>query len=304
MQQDYSDIRWNVRHRLEFVEFKLYWDGQVNRGDLTAFFGISEPQASADFSRYMELAPSNIFYDKSRKAYLPHKNFDPKFWEADAREYLSHLRLIADNVEDEENNWIGVIPSYSAIPLLRRKMSVEILKPTVDAIKNKLVIKIFYASLSNPIPRWRWISPHSLAFDGRRWHVRSWCHLHNDFRDFVFARIYRVGEVKNSEIDPKIDLEWNRKIYLNIIPNPHLDNDQKKIIELEYGMESGQLLVNTRISLIFYLKEYLNLKENPDPKNARSEHLYLKNADKVNEEIEKAKKDTKAQLDLINFKLE
>jgi len=304
MQHNFYNLRWSVRRRLEFIEFRIYWDGQVNRGDLTNFFDISEPQASADLSRYMELAPGNIFYDKSLKKFIPENNFEPKLCKINAREYLTHLRLIADNVEDKKNNWIGIAPNFDALPILRRKMSVDILKPIVNAIKNKFVIKIFYASLKNPIPNWRWISPHALAFDGRRWHVRAWCHKHNDFRDFVIARIYYIGDVRKSDIDPKIDLEWCKTIYLRLIPNPHLSKDQKKIIELEYGMESGQLLVNTRISLVFYLIEYLNLKKEPNPDDAIAEHLYLDNIDYVNSQLDKAKNDAKIQLEAINFKLE
>ena len=29
-----SDLKWGVRKRLEFIEFRLFWDGRLNRGDL------------------------------------------------------------------------------------------------------------------------------------------------------------------------------------------------------------------------------------------------------------------------------
>ena len=59
------DLRWGVERRLEFAEFRIVWDGRLNRNDITEFFGISTPQAAADISRYQELAPNNITYDKS-----------------------------------------------------------------------------------------------------------------------------------------------------------------------------------------------------------------------------------------------
>ena len=49
--------KWGQAQRLEFIEFRLYWEGKLNRRDLIDFFGISTPQASLDLARYMEFAP-------------------------------------------------------------------------------------------------------------------------------------------------------------------------------------------------------------------------------------------------------
>ena len=35
-------LRWGVERRLEFIDFRLFWDGRINRGDLTEQFGISD----------------------------------------------------------------------------------------------------------------------------------------------------------------------------------------------------------------------------------------------------------------------
>jgi len=64
--------RWSQERRLEFIDYRLRWDGRLNRSDLIEFFGISVPQASLDIARYTELAPSNICYDASaRTVYCP-----------------------------------------------------------------------------------------------------------------------------------------------------------------------------------------------------------------------------------------
>ena len=62
-------MRWGVEQRLEFIEFRLYWEGQINRADITEQFGVSVPQASKDISLYEEKAPGNLVYDKSDKRY-------------------------------------------------------------------------------------------------------------------------------------------------------------------------------------------------------------------------------------------
>ena len=53
-------IRWGVEQRLEFIEFRLFWEGGINRGDIIEIFGVSVPQASKDLTMYQEAAPGNV----------------------------------------------------------------------------------------------------------------------------------------------------------------------------------------------------------------------------------------------------
>ena len=46
MDIDKSELRWGVAQRLEFIEFRLFWEGRVNRSDLMEQFGLSVNQAS------------------------------------------------------------------------------------------------------------------------------------------------------------------------------------------------------------------------------------------------------------------
>lgn len=68
-------MRWSVERRLEFVEFRLFWEGRINRSDVMELFGVSAPQASADLKRYQELAPGNMQYSTQRKCYLSTESF-------------------------------------------------------------------------------------------------------------------------------------------------------------------------------------------------------------------------------------
>ena len=47
-------MNWNVERRYEFMEFRLYWQGNINRSDLMEAFGISVQQASKDFANFIE----------------------------------------------------------------------------------------------------------------------------------------------------------------------------------------------------------------------------------------------------------
>src|SRR5690348_13559112 len=104
--------RWAVRQRFAFMEQRLYWEGQLNRGDLTNRFAISAQQASTDFAKYLEFAPGSIDYDSSLKAYVPTSIFIPKFMLPDARKYLTQLLLIADDAMSREESWLGILPEH------------------------------------------------------------------------------------------------------------------------------------------------------------------------------------------------
>src|SRR5262245_22310283 len=89
--------RWSVERRLEFIEFRLYWEGRVNRSDLVHFFAISVPQASADLARYQERAAANIIYDKTAKTYVATPGFHPVLFEPSADQLLAQLRSYVAN---------------------------------------------------------------------------------------------------------------------------------------------------------------------------------------------------------------
>ena len=57
MSNDRSELRWGVEQRLEFIEFRLFWEGHVNRSDVMEQFGLVN-QASSDLSRYIGFRPS------------------------------------------------------------------------------------------------------------------------------------------------------------------------------------------------------------------------------------------------------
>ena len=87
MDNDKSELRWGVAQRLEFIEFRLFWEGYVNRSDLMEQFGLSVNQASADLNRYIGFAPDNMVYDKSARTYVRGLDFKAQFLEPDANRY-------------------------------------------------------------------------------------------------------------------------------------------------------------------------------------------------------------------------
>lgn len=74
-----SMLRPALLMRLQFIECMLFHYDRINRGVLADYFGLSIPQASLDLNLYLELAPANMEYDKSGRAYRRTATFE-RLW--------------------------------------------------------------------------------------------------------------------------------------------------------------------------------------------------------------------------------
>lgn len=272
-----ADLRWGVERRLEFIEFRLFWEGHVNRGDLMDAFGVSVNQASTDLNRYIGMAPDNMVYDKSARTYIRGSKFDPLFLKPDASRYLSQLRSVADGILDRADAWIGQFPSYDAAPTPVRGVNAKTLRSVVAAIRRSEAIEVKYQSLSRPEPRWRWLAPHAIGFDGFRWHTRAFCLTDQSFKDFLLSRIIETRGTKPSEADADGDADWNEQVTLEIGPHPALSETQQKVIALDYGMRSGRAKIPVRKALLYYALKRLGLDTDPAARQPQDQQIILLN---------------------------
>lgn len=273
--------RWGVKKRLELIEFKLFWDGKVNRGDLQNCFKISVPQASADLATYIDMAPGNLAYDKRAKCYYRTETFSPVLITISSDHFLSQLQAITVGVLDLSTTGISKIPPIAHTPIPPRIVDPAVLRSVTTAITSTQKLEIVYQSMSSGEPKARWISPHALAYDEFRWHVRAFCHNDLIYKDFVIGRIISVGRSEDSEIDSTMDLTWHNFITLIITANPKLNQSQKRIIELDYGMKDNKLEITTRIALAKYVLKTYRLDIDTDSTPANAQHIVLNNRAEV-----------------------
>src|SRR5690606_4885851 len=283
MESDRSELRWGVEQRLEFIEFRLFWEGHVNRSDLMDQFGVSVNQASTDLNRYIGFAPDNMVYDKSARTYVRGPEFKPRFLEPDASRYLAQLRSVADGILDREDSWIADLPAYASAPTPVRGVNPVTLRSVVSAIRRSEAIEVKYQSLSSPEPRWRWIAPHAIGFDGFRWHARAFCQIDQTYKDFLLARIVDVRGFKPSEVGPGGDTDWNEEITLEIGPHPELSDTQAKVIALDYGMRGGKTKIKVRRALLYYALRRLGLDTDPNARRPEDQQIVLLNREVVDE---------------------
>jgi len=270
-------FRWGVERRLEFIEFRLFWEGRVNRSDLMGTFGVSINQASTDLNRYLGMAPNNMVYDKSARAYVRGDRFEPLFLKPDPASYLSQLRSISDGIVTQVETWVGQLPAFDKVHDPARGIDAGHLRAVLQAIHNGQAIEVEYQSLSSLDPRWRWIAPHAIAFDGFRWHARAWCFTDQCFKDFLLARILGTRDSRPSDVDRGQDADWHTMVTLEIGPHPGLSDAQKKVIALDYGMRNGKASITVRKAMLYYAIKRLGLDTDPSTRNPADQQIVLLN---------------------------
>ncbi len=274
-------VRWGVQRRLEFIDFRLFWDGRFNRRDLADTFGISAQQASADIAAYAERAPGNLIYDSAQKAYLRAPSYEPKLMHASAERYLLQLVAIENRWMRQEDTWFDKRPPIENVALLRKRTDAQVLLRLLDAINQRGQLEIQYKSITGSPEPSRLIAPHALFHAHGRWYVRAWSTQHKDFRDYNLFRIDQAGDHQAATVDPSLDFEWKHEIDLVLAPNPALSPSQQAAIEAEYDMNEGKRIVTMRLSQTFYLMTEHNLDVPQGTLPPGKQQLVLLNHDEV-----------------------
>lgn len=74
-------------------------------------------------------------------------------------------------------------------------------------------------------------------------------------------------------MDRKDDALWHDRALILIAPHPNLTDDQKAIIEKDYGMKNGKTDLKVRYAMLFYLLKRLNLLDDAAKRSPRSQHI-------------------------------
>lgn len=254
---------WSQERRLEFIDFRLLWEGRLNRADLTTFFRISVPQASLDLAKYQEIAPNNMVYDRTQKAYITTPDFKPVFTSFDSNHYLNELLGRENEIVDPDDSFIGWVPPVASLPLPARKVQPEILIDLIRAMQRKQALVVDYRSMTNE-PAIRTLYPTAFAHDGHRWHVRAYCFKSTMFKDFVLGRFFKIVECVSPPTSIPQDVDWNTFIDVVIGPNPNYDMNKRLSIEHDYQMVKGEAKIHIRKAQLYYLNRRLNLDVNSD----------------------------------------
>lgn len=268
--------RWSQDRRLEFLDFRLRWEGRINRSDLTSFFGISVPQSTLDIKEYLERAPRNAFYDRSTRVYIAGPEFRPLFPTNEPARYLNELLARTTGVLPGELSFLGWTPPTVTVPSPARQLSAATVIAVLTAIRRAVRLQVVYQSMSSAEPSQRIVAPHGVAFDGFRWHVRAYCHMRHEFRDFVMARMLEVEVLEEPGTDGADDAAWHQVVSLVLVPSSRLPKATRRVIELDYGMADGEVVLECRQAVLFYALKRLGLLD-VDAANPQAQQIVLRN---------------------------
>lgn len=253
-----QELNREQRQCYAYIEIIIQWEGRLTLQHLQQEFGFGRSKAKKLLNEYLERQPSNLIYDASLKGHKPSDQFTPVFTHGHIDEYC----------RSELSDVIGI--QLLEAPL--RNIDPNLIRPILRAIRNQQRIDIGYQSLSSPDYESRIISPHSLVFDGLRYHVRAHCEKNNAYRDFVLSRFCFENEALKpefegpSEFGKKQDQEWNTQLVLSIEPDTRLNEQQQRIIGLDYQMQQNEQgswtrEIPVRAALAKYLLQRLRLDQ-------------------------------------------
>lgn len=247
------------RERLAYIDFRLYFFGEIGRPDLANRFGVAPAGATRDIALYREIAPQNIEFDGSSKVYRIGKQFLPIFEHVPQR-VLSSLALgFGEGVSGISQ---PLLPCESPTALSSPKM--DVLAPICRAIHAKRPIAIRYHSMSSGESE-RVIVPFALVDTGLRWHVRAFDRKSGEFRDFVVTRIEAptlLEEEPQANERPDNDIQWTRIVELDFVPHPRLSRPE--IIRMDYGMKDGSIRMRVRAAVAGYMLLRWSVDCSPD----------------------------------------
>ncbi|WP_199454432.1 helix-turn-helix transcriptional regulator [Vibrio owensii] len=275
-------FRWDLLARYRMIEIVALWEGRLNTGHLMQSFGIGRQQASKDINTYLaDVAPNNLIYDKQLKGYKPSDSFVPQLTSGHADEYLHILARSEDITVTFDELDMG-FENVAMIRPVTRNISPQVLRPLVQAIREKKRVDICYTPLKDGEEVERIISPHTLVCTPIRWHVRAYCEYARDYRDFVLSRIQGIPDLNDSaSFKKQSDPLWNKNVNVELVADQRFSEKQKAVIEKDYAMNDGVLTIPTNASLVKYVLDAYNIDIHTQKSNPRGQQIVLRNADEL-----------------------
>ncbi len=239
------------RERLAYIEFRLWFFGEIARKSVLERFGVATAAGTRDLMLYRDLAPQNAEYGSKVYRYLP--TFKPLF-QHHVHRVLSSL---TSGYGDGERGEAGALLPHAA-PARLNQPSLDILATVTRAIHGGYPLKLTYHSMKTG-PVLREIVPHALVDSGLRWHVRAYDRTKAQFRDLVLTRMEKVVQVKTAAVNarvlghelPTADLQWQRIVNLELKPHPA--HKHPASVERDYGMTKGVLKASVRAAVAGYV---------------------------------------------------
>ncbi len=255
-----ADVSAAQRQRLVFIEFRLWFYGEVTRKEVLERFDIATAAGTRDMALYQALAPANVRYEGKR--YRWQAGFVPLFTH-DASRALAALTTGFGAGEPATS--MGTIAH--AVPARLNQPRADVVATVTRAISTGQVLSVRYLSMRKGEGE-RNIVPHALVDSGLRWHVRAYDRSRGGFRDLVLTRMQQVQAAADAlqtiapHERPDADAQWMQTVTLQLVPHPA--HPQPRTIEQDFGMQHGRLDVTVRAATAGYVLRQWMVDCSPD----------------------------------------
>lgn len=255
-----NDLPRSQRERLAYIDFALYFLGELRRSDLAEKFETGPSGATRDIAIYRELAPENCELDQAHKSYRPLTSFVPIFEHSPRRVLTALTQGFGEGLGDEGESMVRCdVPNLLALP------SCEVIAPISRAINRGLAVRLHYTSVESGRTE-KTLVPIALVNNGVRWHTRAFDREKQVFRDYVLTRIENpemlelshAGKDETAENDP----QWSRVISLDLVPHPA--HPKPELVTADYGMTNGVRKVKVRAANAGYMMHCWAVDCSPD----------------------------------------
>ena len=265
------------RQRFRFIESILLWEGSVQRRRVCDQFGIAANHVTKDLRTYQDERPDSLEFKPNIRAYVPGPKFEPAYASDDPNEYLALLLAHAQSGSSMILPALGGDGvSAEAVPDPNQIIDRSVLQTLIRALRTKRGVSVLYYSTSDDRARRRTLWPQALVHTGLRWHVRAYDSRRAEFRNFALQRMDRPSAVDEEKPEGSgEDDAWINTIKVDVVPNPKLNDHQKRLAARDFGMRKKKgrwcWTVELRRCLVPYFARRYGLSALPplDPKRHR-----------------------------------
>lgn len=254
------------------MDLLVRWEGELTNSRIREVFGVQAVQSSRLLAAYIAERGEAIDRASPRAPLTPSTRFDSLVPPSSPDDYL---RLISGAS--------GAPPGADIVVESRPTLigeNAELFAAILNACRASTGLRLNYGSMNHPDGEVRDVFPHSLVRAPRRWHMRAWCALRQEFRDFALGRVLSFESIADAA--PKVrrqDADWNKLISLKVVAHPAFDEARQRLMRREYFAGKPGSTVRVRKALAGYVVQDLRLAT--DAKRDQPPHfqLYLENAE-------------------------
>ncbi|MCQ1060467.1 WYL domain-containing protein [Photobacterium sp. ZSDE20] len=257
----------NIRIKQQ-LEMALLWEGGIDRTQLAYRCGTSVRSIQRFMNELARQDDGRIKYNAKTRRYQLEAELGKASISEDPELYLRYCRgekMLQPLLQEEFENRF---PVEDIEDLVTSTLDDHVVNTLIDAINGRKQIRCTYESTKGERADIL-LSPHTIVYARRRYHVRAYHHTKGLYGDFVLGRFLSIciasGEGEGySSIH---DLDWHQHINLNFLLNPELDDHEKRRSILEWNLSINQNTIKRRVRRA--LTRYVRIEMTTPPTSSK-----------------------------------